>query len=137
MSEPIDFSLPIRYAADCEPCPCGCGELWCDLHQDHYYACPCPGPHSEEDMPKLIITSVKVNMTAEDWELYIGRRGVAGAAAAINRAIEKSVKLGLDRSDTETAVHVVMDKYEDLGAADTEPRYHLQELLNEVFPRAS
>ena len=30
--------------------PCdNCGERWCLLHELHWYDCPCPGPHEEDD----------------------------------------------------------------------------------------
>lgn len=44
----IDFSRPIKFAADCSECPC-CGEPWCDECKEHYSDCVCPGPHSEEE----------------------------------------------------------------------------------------
>lgn len=43
----IDFSRPVVFASDCEPCP-DCGEPICPKCKDHYAECACPGPHSEE-----------------------------------------------------------------------------------------
>ncbi len=37
----------IKFAAECQPCPDGCGEPWCPDCNDHYADCKCPGPHSE------------------------------------------------------------------------------------------
>ena len=49
-SLPTDFSLPVKYAADCEPCEL-CGEPWCEECGRHYSDCAHPGPHSEEEDP--------------------------------------------------------------------------------------
>jgi len=48
MEDQIDWTLPVKYASDCEMCE-GCGEPWCVDCQLHYADCPCPGPHSEPD----------------------------------------------------------------------------------------
>jgi hypothetical protein len=38
----------IRFAADCKACP-DCEEPWCDIHQQHYFECPCVGPDDAEE----------------------------------------------------------------------------------------
>jgi len=40
--------LPVKFAADCEPCPF-CSEPWCDECHAHYADCAHPGPDSEEE----------------------------------------------------------------------------------------
>jgi len=47
--EAISVRRKTKLAADCIPCPDGCGEPWCSDCQMHYSDCDCPGPHSEED----------------------------------------------------------------------------------------
>lgn len=42
----IDFRLPVKLASSCPACAC-CGEPWCEIHQEHYADCPCPGPMSD------------------------------------------------------------------------------------------
>lgn len=37
----------VIYADDCEPCEM-CGEPVCDLCDDHYADCECPGPTQDE-----------------------------------------------------------------------------------------
>ena len=43
-----DFSLPIKYAFECEPCPL-CEEPWCAECELHYFECNHPGPDSDPD----------------------------------------------------------------------------------------
>ena len=47
--EAISVRRKTKLAADCIPCPEGCGEPWCSDCQMHYADCDCPGPHSEDD----------------------------------------------------------------------------------------
>ena len=44
----IDFSLPVKHANECRPCPF-CGEPWCEECKKHYADCAHPGPHSEPE----------------------------------------------------------------------------------------
>lgn len=37
----------VIFASDCEPCEC-CGEPVCDICDDHYADCLCPGPTQDE-----------------------------------------------------------------------------------------
>lgn len=47
-SERSTDGLPVKYAADCIPCP-DCGEPWCEECEMHYADCDHPGPHSEDE----------------------------------------------------------------------------------------
>jgi hypothetical protein len=84
-------------------------------------------------MKKLIfITGVKVNMTAEDWELYT-MPGAKAAAQKLNRAFAACVRKGMSRNETETAMYTTMRALGNYGAADSEPYYHLRCLLTKVY----
>ena len=39
----------VRYAGDCGECEM-CGEPWCELCEEHYADCECPGPHQDDVM---------------------------------------------------------------------------------------
>ena len=45
--EPNGWSI-VKYAHDMEPCE-DCGEPFCRKHLQHYYDCPCIGPHEDEE----------------------------------------------------------------------------------------
>lgn len=40
--------VPVVFAYDLGDCP-DCGEPWCDIHDQHYFACPCVGPHQDDE----------------------------------------------------------------------------------------
>lgn len=75
-----------------------------------------------------------LNMTAEDWELY-DEQGADDAAKALNQTFMDSVNAGKDRREVESDMQKVMHQYADLGADDSEPYYHLQDLLDRAFGR--
>lgn len=77
---------------------------------------------------------VKVHMTANDWELYTSMRGANLIAANLNRKFERCTRNGMTRQQTETAMLQLMRKYSNFGAYDSEPLYHLKDLLRRVFP---
>lgn len=84
-------------------------------------------------MSKLKITGVSLSMTADDWELYSGPHAEE-VAHAINTAFETAVAEGRDRKGVSEATMEVMRKHADDGAIDSEPLWHLDKLLSEVFP---
>jgi len=83
-------------------------------------------------MKKLVITGVKVNMTAEDWELYT-MPGAKGAAQKLNRTFANCIRTGMLRNATSSAMYKVMSELANFGAADSEPHYHLEKLLAAVY----
>lgn len=42
------IKLPIVHADELPPCQF-CGEPFCPLHDQHYWECPCVGPHDAEE----------------------------------------------------------------------------------------
>ena len=59
----------MKLAADCIPCPDGCGEPWCSDCQMHYADCDCPGPHSEENMSDNLVVTSKAKARGKKHEL--------------------------------------------------------------------
>lgn len=43
----------MKLAADCIPCPDGCGEPWCPDCRVHYADCSCAGPFPLDDLPPV------------------------------------------------------------------------------------
>lgn len=81
-------------------------------------------------MNKLEIVSrslvVKINLTADDWQLY-DRQGVNAAAVKINRRLEEVL---LDATgDWYSRCYAVMQQASHYGATDTEPLAVLDQVL--------
>ena len=85
-------------------------------------------------MPKrlIITTTVTCAMTADDWELY-DRHGRNDAAIELNTTFETLVNDHKQQCDVERGMLAVMRKHVHLGAMDSEPIWHLERMLAEVF----
>ena len=83
------------------------------------------------------IIHIDVTDTADQWELYTAGRHAGFRAAvvadALNRNLETYVNQGMKKERVRQMMHVIMDNYADAGASDTEPRYHLEFLLDQIF----
>lgn len=82
---------------------------------------------------------VKLNIptTAEAWDLYTVSMDCTVAAEALTAALKEAIadiSEGLSSVDDvmHRYMHPVMDKYDDFGAADTEPRYIAESTLAAV-----
>ena len=82
---------------------------------------------------QIINREAVITLTADDWELYSHRRGAVNAAIRINKTIERAIAQGVTRRETETRALAVMHQLADLGAIDSEPLRHLEEVLNKLF----
>lgn len=76
---------------------------------------------------------VELNWDADMWELYTVSMDCTEAAEALNKAFVDSVNAGLDRMHVEMAVNKVQQQYRKFGANDSEPEWHLQDLLDATF----
>jgi hypothetical protein len=76
---------------------------------------------------------VSLDWDAERWELYTGHSLAEVAARQLNRAFIQAVRDGPDRNATRKVMHLMMARYASVGAADTEPRGHLEDLLDAVY----
>jgi hypothetical protein len=74
--------------------------------------------------------TITVHATADDWQLYDlpGRKDVA---IALNQRFEKLVNKGATRSEVRNGMR--LSDYAKLGAADTEVRYFVEDLLDRTF----
>lgn len=77
---------------------------------------------------KIQITGVRLTLTARDWQLYPGADHVA---RQLNAAIAENVAEG--RITTRRAAEAVMAEHSRFGATDTEPRWVLHDLLDDIF----
>jgi len=76
--------------------------------------------------------TITVHATADDWQLY-DLPGREAAAIALNRRFEKLVNKGAKRSEVRNGMR--LSDYANLGAADTEGRYFVEDLLDKTFGR--
>lgn len=75
---------------------------------------------------------LELTMTADDWDLYDMPQSKT-AAEALNYTIMREFNAGMDREHVRFRAEVVMAKYRECGASDTEPRYILNGLLDRVY----
>jgi len=79
------------------------------------------------------ILHIDVTDTAEQWELFTEDHFAEVAANGLNRALEMYVNQGMKKDRVREMMHVIMNSYAKVGAADTEPRAHLEFLLDQIF----
>jgi hypothetical protein len=73
---------------------------------------------------------ITVHATADDWQLY-DLPGREDAAIALNQRFEELVNKGATRSEVRN--RMCLRDYANLGAADTEVRYFVEDLLDRTF----
>jgi hypothetical protein len=77
---------------------------------------------------------INPELTARDWELYSSMAGSKGAARKLNKALKDAVNSkGSTPQSVVMAMHPVMRELANFGADDTEPRYHLQAIIQKVY----
>lgn len=79
---------------------------------------------------------ITANFSAEQWSLYTSSYlpECIDAAKELNKSLEDAVNSGSDRWGTFKQVSLVMKRFENLGATDTEPREFLYDVLDQIFP---
>lgn len=75
---------------------------------------------------------IELTMTADDWDLYDMPESKK-AAEAINYVIMREFNAGEHRESVRFKAEVVMARYRECGASDTEPRYILDGLLDKLY----
>ena len=99
-----------------------------------------------KNLNKTVSIKIDPKLTADQWQLYsfddepkLAAKSKL-AARAINTALKKAVN-NMDSSLPEVdqwntaykAVKIVMNRYSECGATDTEPRYVLSDILDELY----
>jgi len=83
------------------------------------------------------VINCRINMTANDWELYTASfdaDDIANVANKINEQLEVTLSCGVtDAADFEDKGYKILAKFRKFGADDTEPRYHLRNLCRKLF----
>ena len=78
--------------------------------------------------------SITATFTAEQWELYEPQCERAKAIAMLlNGRLMNTVHVCETRAEVETAMNETMFVYRDFGACDSEPRFFLRRVLDEIY----
>lgn len=80
-----------------------------------------------------ITRTVKINLNANDWDLYTSIWGADKVAKDLNETLELAVNAGDEKDEVRRRVLRMMDIWADYGTVDGEPAYVLERILNDVF----
>ena len=81
----------------------------------------------------IIKRTLKLHLTAEQWQLYTASMDCVLTARLINSNVAKIINAASDKDQAYRRACEVLDKYADFGASDSEPRYVLRNVLAEFF----
>lgn len=82
--------------------------------------------------PITIIRDVTVALSADDWQLFTASMDCTEAARALNIAASEGLSLPT-REEAWAHWETVSDLWAKYGAADTEPRWVMRDLMDQVF----
>lgn len=79
-------------------------------------------------------TTVKVDLSADDWQLF-DQKGRVSAAKHLNKALEAAVNMeGSTPNSVWRAMNTAMSEFSHLGATDSEACRVVDHVLNKAFP---
>ena len=85
-------------------------------------------------MKNLVIKKqIEVNLTPEQWQLFTVSMDCRMAAACLNAAFELHFNYGKPKNEVRNVMNKVMDEFASFGAADTEPGWVLEDLLDACY----
>ena len=76
---------------------------------------------------------VVLSLTAADWQLYTTSMNCKRATIALNDTFEYWFNNGASREELMKYMHDVMKIWSEYGAADSEPMYVLDDLVDMVY----
>jgi hypothetical protein len=82
-----------------------------------------------------MVWTIDPQFTADQWKLYTASMDCNEAAKELNAALLAQVKSGLNREQANVSMHNVMRKFAAYGAVDSEARWFLQDVLDEIYNR--
>ena len=82
--------------------------------------------------------SVKIDpqFTAEEWQLYTATRKCKKVANSLNKSLRTLVNNGCTKIHVHDSMITIMHLYSEYGATDTEPRWFLNAVLDQVYNQA-
>lgn len=84
------------------------------------------------DYPITIERRVTVDLPADDWQLFTASMNCTAAARALNIAASEGLSLPT-REEAWKHWTTVSDLWAKYGAADSEPRWVMRDLMDQVF----
>lgn len=78
-------------------------------------------------------TVMTIALTPDQWQLYTASMDCTEAAKVLNNQFNHLSKRGAPRDEFESTMHKLMCEYSKFGACDSEPRWVLEDLLEEQF----
>jgi len=76
---------------------------------------------------------VRLDLTPDDWQLYTTSMNCKRATIALNDTFEYWFNNGASREELMKYMHDVMNSWSEYGAADSEPMYVLDDLVDTVY----
>lgn len=76
---------------------------------------------------------IDASFSADDWQLYTSSLDCAMAASCLNAMLMALVNQGNSRHEVEVGMSKEMSRLSKYGASDSEPRYVLECILDEVY----
>lgn len=80
-------------------------------------------------------TTLQLNLSAKDWDLYSSMQGVDEVATELNRLVEHAVNTSPRREIAAARISEALIKFDDFGATDTEPRQVVLSILKRCYPQ--
>lgn len=84
-----------KLAADCIPCPDGCGEPWCSDCGMHYADCGCPGPFTKENMSETLVVVSKVKAIAKAQDVRTSEEYIDVISELVQKKTETAIAAAL------------------------------------------
>lgn len=81
--------------------------------------------------------TIRPSFTPEQWQLYTASVDCTHAARELNETLAEAVNAGNSRSEVQQKMSVVMKKNAYFGACDSEPRWFLEDVLDEIYGKES
>ncbi|MFN7323071.1 MAG: hypothetical protein ACK5SP_02240 [bacterium] len=78
--------------------------------------------------------TLQLNLTARDWDLYSTMSGVDEVATELNRLVEHAINTSPNRERASMQISTALLKFDEFGAADTEPRQVALQILKRCYP---
>ena len=76
---------------------------------------------------------VRLDLTADDWQLYTTSKDCDAAACALNNVFEFWFNTEAPREKLVREMYEIMKIWSEYGAADSEPMYVLEDLVDAVY----
>lgn len=77
--------------------------------------------------------TVTISRTANQWELYSHLPGAQDAAIRLNETLEAAINGSDSMNEAITKIEPLLKELSNYGVSDSEPMWHIENLLNKVY----